>query len=405
MVSRINFRRAICVSLIATLAACEAIGTAVKSTHSLVFPKSTAQAGFPTELYARSIPPDNPQTPAKVALGLSLFIDRRLSDDKSKSCESCHDPGKGFTDQLPTSRGVDDQIGRRNAPTIVNAVFNITQFWDGRAASLEDQAKEPLLNPIEMGMKSPDAVVTELKFLPGYSDRFEVVFGRPVNFDDVARALAAYERTQVAFDSPFDHFIAGDQDAIDQSAKRGWALFNGRGGCVACHAFSPQSSLFTDNRFHNTGVSSRVSEFEPLARKALAVLARDDGARELDRLAISTDMSALGRFIVTRKSDDIGAFRTMGLRNLLVTQPYFHDGSQITLWQVLGYYNRGGSRNSYLDFRMRPLGLTAQEQDDLVAFLAALTSPIYADAARDEYDRQYDLSHPDGSLLTAQRTE
>lgn len=247
-------------------------------------------------------------------------MDRRLSDDNSTSCEVCHDYSKGFTDQLSTSRGVGNQIGRRNAPTILNAVFNVAQFWDGRAATLEAQAKEPLLNPTEMGMKSPDSVVAKLKLL-GYSDRFERVFRRPLNFDDVARAIAAYERTQVAFDSPFDRFIAGDFDAIGESAKRGWAIFKGQGRCVSCHSFSPESPLFTDNRFHNTGVSAHNSEFEPLAGRALAALAHDDGARELDHLAISTDMSALGRFIVIRNRDDIGAFRTMGLRNLLVTEP------------------------------------------------------------------------------------
>ena len=154
--------------------------------------------GFPAELYARSIPPDNPQTPAKIALGQALFVEQRLSADNLQHCEGCHNYALGFTDQKRTSVGIDKQSGRRNAPTIM---FNSSQFWDGRAATLEEQAKSPILNPIEMGMKSPEEVAAKIEAIPRYREAFERVFGREVNFDDIARALASYERTQISIAS------------------------------------------------------------------------------------------------------------------------------------------------------------------------------------------------------------
>jgi cytochrome c peroxidase len=177
-------------SLALILTACAAI---VRS-RSGASPKSEHQVGFPAELYARSIPPDNPQTPAKIALGQALFVEQRLSADNLQHCEGCHNYALGFTDQKRTSVGIDSQSGRRNAPTILNAMFNSSLFWDGRASTLEEQAKSPILNPIEMGMKSPDEVVAKIKAMPAYRDAFERVFGREVNFDDIARALASYER-------------------------------------------------------------------------------------------------------------------------------------------------------------------------------------------------------------------
>lgn len=358
----------------------------------LAGPKSTDQAGFPTGLYNWLIPPDNPQTPAKVALGKTLFFDRRLSADSKESCETCHDPDKGFTDQIPTSRGIHGQLGQRNAPTVLNATFNVFQFWDGRRPTLETQARDPILNPIEMGQKSADDVVQKLGAIPEYQKAFQEVFGRPVNYDDLTRAIAAYERTQVAFDTPFDHFMAGDQGAISEAAKRGWAIFNGKGRCMSCHGWNPTQPLFTDNRFHNIGVSAHKSNFVALARQALAALAQGGGPQQIDQLAIATDMSGLGRFLVTKDPHDIGAFRTFGIRNIVVTPPYFHDGSQRTLWDVVDHYNKGGVQNPFLDGGIVPLGLTEPEIDDLVAFMAALTSPEYAAAAKKEFEFQFKLS-------------
>jgi len=267
-------------------------------------------------------------------------------------------------------------------------MFNTSQFWDGRAATLEEQAKSPILNPIEMGMKSPDDVVAKIKAMPRYREAFERVFGREVNFDDIARALASYERTQVSFDSPFDHYIAGEGGAISDSARRGWKIFNGSGHCISCHAFSRERPLFTDNGFHNVGVSSSAA----LARNATAMSAGRGGSTNLDKLATDSGMSDLGRYLVTHQPSDIGAFRTPDLRNLLVTQPYFHDGSAATLWEVVDHFNRGGVRNPYLDRAIVPLDLSRSDEDDLIAFLATLTSPEYSEAAKAEYDRQYRIS-------------
>jgi cytochrome c peroxidase len=377
-------RIVICAALALMMTACATIALS----RSGASPKSEHQVGFPADLYARSIPADNPQTPAKIALGQALFVEQRLSADNLQHCEGCHNYAVGFTDQKRTSVGIDKQTGRRNAPTILNAMFNTSLFWDGRAATLEQQAKSPILNPIEMGMKSPDEVVAKIQAMPQYREAFERVFGREVNFDDIARALASYERTQFSFGSPFDHYVAGENDAIDESAKRGWKIFNGAGRCVSCHVWSRERPLFNDGRFHNVGVSAGAA----LMHNASAIGAGREDSTNLDRLATDSGMSDLGRYLVTRKPADIGAFRTPDLRNLLVTQPYFHDGSAATLWDVVAHFNRGGTRNPYLDSAMVPLDLSKADEDDLVAFLATLTSPEYAEAAKVEYERQYRIS-------------
>jgi len=389
----IRGRLATCLLLVLATTA-TAVSAARSQEGPLADPKSKNQVGFPAELYSWVIPPDNPQTPDKIALGKELFFEDGLSADGKISCDHCHGPNKGFTDQLPTSMGIHNQFGQRNAPTILNALFSTTQFWDGRAKTLEDQAKQPILNPIEMGMKSPDEVVAKLKSL-GYGEKFQKVFAHDVTYDDMARAIAAYERTQLAFDTPFDHFMAGDQNAISDSAKRGWSVFNGKGRCMSCHGWNPTQPLFTDFKFHNIGVSAHKSDFVPLARKALAIIAGGASSEKIDQLAIQTDMSGLGRFLVTKQPHDIGGFRTMGLRNLLVSQPYFHDGSQQTLWDTIDHYNKGGVQNPYLDGGIVPLGLSESEEDDLVAFLATLTSPEYQAMAKEEYDLQFKRSRTD----------
>ncbi len=359
-------------------------------------PEPANQAGFPHELYHWVLPADNPEgPPAKIALGRALFFDRRLSADDKESCETCHDPEKGFTDQLPTSMGIHNQFGKRNAPTIIDATFNILQFWDGREPTLEEQARRPILNPIEMGMPDEKAVVEKLIAAPEYRNAFMAVFGHAPSYADMTRAIASYERTQVAFDSPFDKFTAGDQSALTDQEKRGWSIFNGKGRCMSCHGWNPVQPLFSDNRFHNIGVSAHKSNFVELARKALKVIEQGGDPQQIDQLAIQTDMSELGRFLVTKQPHDIGAFRTMGLRNLLVTEPYFHDGSQVTLWDTIDHYNKGGVQNPYLDGGIVPLGLSEQEIDDLVAFLKSLTSPRYADAAEHEYAAQLARSKTD----------
>ena len=363
---------------------------------SLADPEPAKQAGFPHDLYRWVLPTENlERPPEKIGLGRALFFDRRLSADDKESCSTCHDPEKGFTDQLPTAMGIHNQFGKRNAPTIINATFNILQFWDGREPTLEDQAKRPILNPIEMGMPNEKTVVDKLKAAPEYQKAFMEVFGHPPNYDDMTKAIAAFERTQVAFDAPFDKFMEGDDQALTAQQKHGWSLFNGKGRCVSCHGVSPVQPMFSDNRFHNIGVSAHNKNFVELARKALQLIAGGGGGEQIDQLAIQTDLSELGRFLVTKEPHDIGAFRTMSLRNLLVTEPYFHDGSQATLWDTIDHYNKGGVQNPYLDGGIVPLGLSEPEIDDLVAFLKSLTSPRYADAAEHEYAAQLARSKTD----------
>src|SRR5713101_1386340 len=361
----------------------------------LARPKSLRQVGVPSDATRAAIPPDNPQTPEKIVLGERLFFDGRLSADGTVACSTCHDPARAFTDGRPTSMGFKERIGQRNAPTVLNALYNKTQFWDGRAKALEEQAGLPIVNPVEMGQTSLGATVAQIGAIPEYRQAFQHVFGRPPNGPDLLRAIASYERTLVSFDSPFDHFIAGDKNAIDASARRGWELFNTRGRCNLCHALSDQKrdpTYFTDNDFHNIGIGIIRHNVMALARQAEQLIKSGDTSA-IDRAAIQSEMSSLGRFLVTKKEPDTASFKTPDLRNVLVTGPYFHDGSQETLWDVMDHYNKGdGLQNPYLDQDIQPLALTEADIDDLVAFLASLTSADYKELGVRELARQRELS-------------
>jgi len=343
--------------------------------------------GVSRVMYELSVPADRWPTPDKVALGEKLFNDKRLSVDGTISCSTCHDPKRGFVDHKPQSEGVKQQRGQRNSPTVLNAMFNATQFWDGRAPSLEEQAKLPVLNPIEMAQKSPEDVVAKLQGIAEYAEQFKAVFGREVTYDDMAAAIAAFERTQYAGDAPFDHFIAGETKAIGDSARRGWALFNGKGRCNDCHAVSTTNPLFSDQKFHNIGIAAHKVDFIDRARKAAAVV-RSGDVKQVDELALQTEFSELGRFLVTKRLNDIGAFKTPTLRNIAATAPYMHDGSLATLWDVMDHYNKGGVANPYLDGGMQRLGLSEAEIDDMVAFLETLTTPRFAAFAKEEMGTQ-----------------
>jgi len=361
----------------------------------LAEPKSLQQVGVPVEATHAAIPADNPQTPEKISLGQKLFFDRRLSVDGTVSCSTCHDPQLAFTDRKPSSVGVKGRLGQRNSPTILNALYNKTQFWDGRVNTLEEQAPLPIVNAHEMGQPNLDAAVAEIASVEEYRQAFQHVFGRPPNGPDLARAIASYERTQLSFDSPFDHFIAGDNNAIDASAKRGWELFNTQARCNKCHALTDTQrdvTVFTDNDFHNIGIGIIRHNVVALAGQAEQLIKSGDTAA-IDRAAIQTDMSALGRFLITRKEKDIASFKTPDVRNVLVTGPYFHDGSQETLWDVIDHYNKGdGLHNPYLDEDIQPLALTETDINDLVAFLASLTSADYQKQGATELERQRALS-------------
>jgi cytochrome c peroxidase len=358
-------------------------------------PKSPQQVGAPDAATRAAIPADNPQTPEKIALGQKLFFDARLSADETVACSTCHDPARAFTDGRPVSIGIKGRVGQRNAPTILNALYNKFQFWDGRAKTLEQQAALPIVNSVEMGQPNLDTAVARIAAIEEYQRAFKRVFGNSPNGPDLVRAIASYERTQLAFDSPFDHFIAGDKNAIEPSAVRGWNIFNTRGRCNKCHALSEDKldvTNFTDNDFHNIGIGIIRHNVVALARQAEQSVNSGDAAA-IDRAALQTDMSALGRYLISKKDADIASFKTPNLRNVLVTGPYFHDGSQETLWDVVDHYNKGdGLQNPYLDEDIQPLALTEADIDDVVAFLASLTSPGYKELGVKELERQRALS-------------
>ncbi len=339
--------------------------------------------GVSALLYAVSVPADRTPSPEMASLGDALFDDKHLSSDGTVSCSTCHDPKLAFVDHKVTSEGVKKQRGQRNSPTVLNAMFNAVQFWDGRAATLEDQAKLPILNPVEMGQKSPDDVVAAVKKNPKYVATFQKLFGHDVTYDDIAAAIAAFERTQYAGEAPFDRFIQGDDKAIDAAAKRGWAVFNGKGRCNECHAGNATSPLFSDQKFHNIGIAAHQEAFPQLAREALEVV-QSGNEKQVDELAIQTKFSELGRFLVTKHTNDVGAFKTPTLRNIAVTGPYMHDGTMATLWDVVDHYNKGGVPNPYLDGGIQRLGLSEPEIDDLVAFMQSLTSARYAALGKTE---------------------
>jgi cytochrome c peroxidase len=361
----------------------------------LAQPKSIQQVGAPAELTREAIPPDNPQTSEKISLGQKLFFERRLSVDGTVSCSTCHDPQLAFTDRKPLSVGIKGRVGQRNAPTILNALYNKTQFWDGRVNTLEEQAANPIVNVFEMGHPNLDTAVAQIASVEEYQQAFQRVFGRPPNGPDLLRAIASYERTQLSFDSPFDRFIAGDNNAIDASAKRGWELFNTQARCNKCHALTDTQrdvTVFTDNDFHNIGIGIIRHNVVALARQSEQLIKSGDTAA-IDRAAIQNDMSVLGRFLITKQDKDTASFKTPDIRNVLVTGPYFHDGSQGTLWDVIDHYNKGdGLHNPWLDEDMQPLALTETDIDDLVAFLASLTSANYHEQGAAELIRQRALS-------------
>ena len=345
----------------------------------------TRPLGLPPVPY----PTENPQTPEKIALGEKLFNDTRFSTTGEVSCATCHLAEKGFTDSpLTVSEGIEKLKGTRNAPTVVNAVYFEKMFWDGRSPSLEDQALHPFVNPVEMGLEDHQPILDIVQSDPAYAKEFEAVFGKTgdaITMTEVTRAIAAFERDQVAGDSPFDRWrYGGEKDALTPAQKRGFELFVNAGRCVSCHVIEQTQALFTDNRFHNVGVGINdiQNEVPDLAREFL----KAEAAKTDVDVQVLTDKrtSELGRFAVTREFDDLGSIKTPTLRNVDVTAPYMHDGSLETLKDVMVHYNNGGITNEgdpvndFLSGGIRPLDLTDEQIDDLVAFMEALTSPSYA---------------------------
>jgi cytochrome c peroxidase len=331
------------------------------------------------------LPPLATPPAAQVALGRALFFERRLSINGTLSCAMCHVPEQAFTaNELRTSVGMEGVSLRRNAPTLLNVAFVQRLFHDGRAGSLEEQAVMPMIHPDEMANPDLASVVSRLSTWPEYRSLFRRAFGpgRPTA-SGMATALAAYQRTLLAADSPFDRWrFGGHSDAITPQQQRGFELFVTQ-GCASCHTVGERDALFTDQRFHNVGVQlrSEASRQRDLRVQLIpgvdAVMTRD----ELRRIGVP-DASDLGRQEVTGQASDARAFRTPSLRNVALTAPYMHDGSFDTLEEVLDHYMAGGwQADLQQDRRIRPLPISRDERDAIVAFLRSLTSPQLPDCA------------------------
>ena len=289
------------------------------------------------------VPLNNPQSQQKILLGKQLYFDTRLSKDNTISCASCHNPAMGWSDAGPTSTGIKGQKGGRRAPPVSNAAYAPLQFWDGRAPTLEEQAKGPVANPIEMG-NTHESMLRTVQDIPGYVKEFETVFGTSiVSVDLVAEAIAAFERTVVTTDSPFDRYVKGDDQALTKQEKQGLEIFNGKGHCTACH----WGGYFSDGRFHN-----------------LAVQPTDPSKPDE------------GRYVITKDKADMGAFKTPTIRDVALRAPYMHNGSEKTLEDVVDLYNKGGrTGDPYISPLIVPLQLSKNEKKALVAFMShAITS-------------------------------
>lgn len=272
------------------------------------------------------VPDSNSMTRQSVVLGRRLFNDKRLSRDRTVACSSCHDPSRGFSTDAPVSPGVFGRRGHRNAPSLINRGYGRAFFWDGRTTALEIQVLDPIQNPSEMDLTLSEATAR-------------------VNLDEatLARALANYVRSIRSGDSRFDRYAAGQSGTLNAQEMNGVKVFRGKGNCTACHV----GPNFTDERFHNTGVAWRGGRF-----------------------------SDEGRFVVTAREGDRGAFKTPTLREVARTPPYMHDGSIATLEDVIDFYDQGGRPNPYLDSEMQPRHFTAGEKSALLAFLTLLSGEL-----------------------------
>jgi cytochrome c peroxidase len=293
----------------------------------------------PAGLPPLSWPSSNPYSAAKVELGRYLYFDARLSADDTVSCATCHNPKFAFTDGAPVSTGIKGQKGGRSAPTVINRAYALAQFWDGRAESLEEQAKGPMQNPIEMG-NSHEAIVAKLKGIGGYRPLFAKAFGsEEIDIDRVAKAIASFERTVLSGNAPYDRYKRGDKTAMTAEQARGMAVFFDKGKCDHCH----EGANFTLNAYANLGVGTDKSDPD------------------------------VGRYAITKDPRDWGVFKTPTLREIEHTAPYMHDGSLRTLEEVVEFYDKGGKPNKNLDPTIKPLHLTVAEKSELVAFLKALS--------------------------------
>jgi cytochrome c peroxidase len=293
-------------------------------------------------LPAPPIPPGNPQTESKIELGRKLFFDKRMSEDGSTSCATCHDPAKAYSDGRPTALGINQTPLSRRTPSVLNSAYNSVQFWDGRSSSLEEQALMPVLNRHEMGMADPNRLLARIQGVPEYRRSFQAVFGREVNLQDIQRAIAAFERTLITPDSAFDRYAAGEKQALTDRQKRGLILFFGKAACSECH----NGPNFTDNKFHSLG--------------------RLPGGHE-DR--------DLGRFAISRNRADLHAFKTPSLRSASRQSYFMHNGAFSSLSRVIDFYDDGGGKGPKSNLLFQ-LHLTDAEQQDLLTFLQSLAGQM-----------------------------
>ena len=319
--------------------------------------------GLPTV----AIPADNPPTAQTIALGRKLYYDKALSVDNSIACASCHDPEAGFADPNQFSEGVGGELGGRQAPPVMNAAYFTTQFWDGRAASLEEQAGGPVENPIEMAF-THEGVVERLSGDPVYTELFNEAWGEgSITFEMVAKSIASFERTVLVGNSPFDRYMfGGDKEAMSAEAIRGLDVFTDpeKGNCAVCHEINEEEgyALFTDNKFHNLGVGAEL-----------------DGS-----------LADIGRFEVSQVEADKGAFKTPHLRNIADSAPYMHDGHLKTLKEVVDFYVGAGNSNDFRDEEIHELDhLSAEERADLIAFMEALSGEYPDNVGAPDGDTAY----------------
>jgi cytochrome c peroxidase len=278
------------------------------------------------------------QEQARIVLGKLLFFDNRLSRDRSMSCATCHDPAKGFGDGLALAVGFGGKLLARHSPTVLNSGYNTTQFWDGRAASLEEQAAGPIMSAAEMNMASEQEVIARLNLASVYRERFRTAFGEAPSLKNISRAIASFERTLVTPDSRFDRYLKGDKSALTEQEKHGLILFIGKASCSACH----NGNNLADNRFHVLGATPNQKE-------------------------------DVGRYAVSKDEKDRGAFKTPTLRNVELTAPYTHNGVLRSLDEVIEFYDEGGGEAKNKSDLILKLELTKQEKIDLIAFLKSLT--------------------------------
>jgi cytochrome c peroxidase len=288
---------------------------------------------------AMPIPPDNPMSPEKVALGRQLFFDERLSIDGSRSCYSCHVCEHGLTDGLPKAIGAGNKPLTRSSPTLWNIGYHKEFYWDGRSGSLEKQATAAWTGGnMGVGDKTTD-IVARINALEGYKAQFQKVFQSDATADNMMKAIAAYERTIISWNTAWDRWKAGDNTAISQSAYRGWNIFQAI-KCNNCH----DGVLFTDQQYHNIGIG------------------------------MDQEKPDVGRFTVTKKAEDTGAFKTPTLRDIQKSAPYFHDGSAKTLEEAVDIMLAGGKPNKYLDKKnLEPHKVLPEQREDLLNFLRSLT--------------------------------